>query len=141
MGRKRIPITERDKDQIQTLSGFGLTLDQIATVLNISPRTLDNWLQDEEIDAFYRKGCALAQVEIAQTLFEKAKSGDMTALIWWEKTRAGRTDKIDIKQKGEVTLLAEAELSKTLDAIEGKLPPAVFATVIEAIASIDAERA
>jgi len=93
MGRRRLQISEKDKKQIEALAGFGLTLDQIALVLNISPRTLDNWLQNDEINALYKKGCAVAEATIARTLFEKAKAGDMTALIWWEKTRAGRMDK------------------------------------------------
>ncbi len=93
MGRPRILISEKDTRQIEALAGFGMTLDQIALVLNISSRTLDRWLQDEQVLALYKKGCAVAEATIARTLFEKAKDGDMTALIWWEKTRARRTDK------------------------------------------------
>lgn len=103
MGRPRIPITERDKQQIQTLAGLGMTLDKIALVLNISPRTLDRWLKHDEVLALFQKGCALAEQTIAKTLFEKARDGDMTAIIWYERTRCGRTEKAEVKHTGNTS--------------------------------------
>jgi len=101
MGRRRIPITERDKQQIEVLAGLGLTLDNIARVLGISPRTLDRWLKNPDILALYKKGQARAEIEISKALFELAKSGCISAIIWYEKTRCGRSDRAEVKHTGD----------------------------------------
>jgi len=83
------------------MAGLGLTLDNIARVLGISPRLLDNWLKNPDINALYKKGQGRAEVDISKTLFELAKSGNVTAIIWYEKTRCGRSDRTEIKHSGD----------------------------------------
>ncbi|MBD1995334.1 hypothetical protein H6G00_01645 [Leptolyngbya sp. FACHB-541] len=82
-----------DLAQIEILAGFGLTLDQIAITIGISPSTLDKWLKDPDINTLYKRGKAKAEAEISKTLFQKARDGNIPALIWYEKTRFGRTEK------------------------------------------------
>ncbi len=88
-----ILLTKRDKEQIQTLAGIGLSLDKIALILDVSESCIDSWVENLEVNRLYRRGCAIAEVVVAKGLFQKAKSGDIAAISWWEKSRAGRSDK------------------------------------------------
>lgn len=104
-------ITARDQQQIEVLAGLGLSLDRVALVLGISGSTLDRWLQADEVKMLYKNGVAKAETTIAKTLFEKAKDGDMTALIWYEKTRMGRSDRTEVKHTGSADSPVEIVLS------------------------------
>ena len=98
MARPKIPITERDKVQIEAMAGLGLRVEQIATILGISKRTFSRWCKRDDVMAHYKRGQTKAQFTVAQSLYNKAKGGDLTAIIWFEKTRSGRaeTKAIDI---------------------------------------------
>ena len=91
MARPRFQITDEVIRQIETLSGYGLTLIQVAAVIGISERTLTRLKTNEEkvLSAVVR-GKARAETFVGKTLFERAKDGDISAIRWWESTRAGR---------------------------------------------------
>jgi hypothetical protein len=127
MARKKIEVTAKDAQQIEVMAGLGLTVEQIATVLGISPRTFNRWCQDPTILAHYKKGLDTAQVQISQTLFQKAKDGDTTAIIWYEKTRAGRKE---VSQVEVVDERVKAELRDFLDFLKAQLPPAQFTQLL-----------
>lgn len=103
-GRKPIPVTVRDKRQIEVLASMGVPLDNIAKILNISPRTLDNWLKLPDIAARHKKGRIQAEITIAKVLFEKALSGCVPAIIWYEKTRYGRFERSEVHHPGNVII-------------------------------------
>lgn len=91
MARPRKEITAEHIEQVQILAGYGLTETQIAHVIGLSPATFRRRKEDEEqVLSALEKGQALAQSVIAQALYNKAKAGDLGAIVWWEKTRAGR---------------------------------------------------
>lgn len=90
-GRPPFEITEKVVAQIEQLAGYGLTIRQIAAVIDCDERTLYRRKADEEaVLSAFEKGKAKAQGIIGKSLFERAKAGSETAIIWWEKTRAGR---------------------------------------------------
>ncbi|MEO0851974.1 MAG: hypothetical protein AAFY15_00520 [Cyanobacteria bacterium J06648_11] len=115
MGRPKIPISDRDIQQIEVMAGLGMKLDDIALVLNISPTTLDRWLKDERVKMPYKKGVAMAKLTVSKTLFDKAKGGDMTAIIWFEKTRCGMSDRVQVDASHEVHAPAVDPDAITLD--------------------------
>lgn len=94
MARPTIEITDDQLRQIEVLAGYGLTQKAIARVLGLSERSWRNKKQEERVAAALEKGLAVAESVIGQALYIKAKSGDLGAIVWWEKTRAGRTEKI-----------------------------------------------
>lgn len=95
MARPKIEITEDNLRQIEVLAGYGMTEAAIANVLGISERTFrTNKNTEEVVLAALEKGKAKAASIIGQALFEKAKKGDLGAIVWWEKTRAGRTERV-----------------------------------------------
>lgn len=78
-------------DGLLLLQGWardGLTDEQIAKNIGINVRTLYEWKRDhKQIDHVLKKTKEVADREIENALFEKAKSGDTTAIIFWLKNR------------------------------------------------------
>lgn len=74
--------TDEMKRLVESTSGLGLPHEQIAILVGIDDKTLRKYYR-VELDL----GKAKANGQIARTLFDKATSGDTTALIWWTKTQ------------------------------------------------------
>jgi hypothetical protein len=83
-GRKPFEPTEKERKNVESMSGFGVPIDQIAALVRdgISVDTLTKYFERELIN-----GKAKANSQVGQTLFQKATSGDTTAAIWWSKTQ------------------------------------------------------
>jgi hypothetical protein len=92
MGRK-LQISPNHIVTIETMAANGATLDQIAAVLEISPRTLDNWLKREDIRCCYNRAKLKAIDQVAGALFSKALAGDVACMIFYLKTQAGWREK------------------------------------------------
>ena len=76
--------TEETRATARRLSALGVTYEDIALKLKISSDTLVKYYKPE-----LQEGRIDANSSIAGTLFTQAKSGNMTAAIFWLKTRAG----------------------------------------------------
>jgi hypothetical protein len=100
-GRPPFEVTEKVIAQIEQLAGYGLTIPQIAAVIGCSAATLERRKADADtvLTAFTR-GRARAEAMIGKSLFEKAKAGEGWAVQWWEKTRAGRSEKQVLEHSG-----------------------------------------
>lgn len=83
-GRLAHEPTKETIATVRRLAALGVTYEDIASRLRISSDTLVKYyketLEDARIDA---------NSTIAGTLFTQAKRGNMTAAIFWLKTRAG----------------------------------------------------
>lgn len=89
MANKAHVPTAQNRQQIQTMAGFGLPQDRIARIIGLSEPTLRKHYR-EELDL----GTDKANLLVAQSLFDKATSKAVTgptvaAAIFWLKTRAG----------------------------------------------------
>lgn len=82
MSRNPHKPTDETRRLVETSSGIGLPHEHIALLLEVDDKTLRKHYR-AELD----KGKAKAHLKIAQTLFNKATSGDTTSLIWWTKTQ------------------------------------------------------
>lgn len=118
MARPRIDI---DIEQIAELAGRGLSQAEICLVIGISEDTLSRRKADSAAIAdAIKRGKARAASEIANRLYEMAKGGDLGAIVWWEKTRCGRTDKVAHEVTGkdggpiEITAVAQAQAAQRL---------------------------
>lgn len=74
--------TTRELVQLHTIAGT--TQETIASIIGIDPKTLRKHYRDE-LD----QSKAKANATIGGALFNKAKSGDTAAMIFWMKTQAG----------------------------------------------------
>ena len=116
-GRPRKDLTDRDIAQVEKLAGYGLTEAAIAHILDLSSRSFrDKKTANARIFAALEKGKAAAEAKVAQAVYMRALRGDMTAAIWWEKTRANRSDRhlVDFR---EVSSLTDGELAERRKAL------------------------
>jgi len=82
-GVEHIP-DDKSRLLVKSLSSVGVRFVDIATKLDITDDTLRKHYKKELDD-----GRIDANASIAQTLFQQAKAGNTTALIFWLKSRAG----------------------------------------------------
>ena len=71
----------------------------------IAEATLYRRKQDNEsFESALKKGRAKAAADIANAVYENAMKGNITAQIWYEKTRRGLSDKVQIDGDVEIKL-------------------------------------
>lgn len=85
--RVTIEITAAMRADVRRFAEIGTPYAVIARIMGMSATTLKRRCR-AELDA----GVEVANARIALTLFETAMNGNTTALLWWEKTRAGRRE-------------------------------------------------
>lgn len=105
MARPKIDI---DLEQVEQLAGLGLTQEEIALSLGISTDTIGRRKKDSAdfADAI-KRGQANAARAVANRLFDKCLEGDLGAIIWFEKTRRGLSDRIHSEHSGETRIRVE----------------------------------
>lgn len=118
MARPRIDI---DIDRVAELAGRGLSQAEICLVMGISEDTLSRRKQDTAVFAdAINKGRAAAAQEVSNALYQKATvDKDLGAIIWYEKTRRGLSDKTQQEHSGGLTIkVVYAEPGSTTDPTE-----------------------
>lgn len=113
MAGKKIPI---DISRVEELAAQGLSQAEICLVLGISEDTLTRRKMDvAEVADAIKRGRAKAASEISNTLYMMAKGGDLGAIVWYEKTRRGLSDKVQQNITVDVTKLSDDELRSVLE--------------------------
>jgi len=92
-------VTDETRSMVENAAGMGLSHEDIACLLGVrDPKTIRRRYRKE-----LNSGRAKANLQVASKLFKKATEGDNTAMIWWEKTRAGKSDRLAlVNPPGEV---------------------------------------
>ena len=81
--------TAEQRRTVRAMSGFGIQQEEIATFLDIDPKTLRKHFR-AELD----RGSTEATAKVAQSLFRMATEGNnVAAAIFWMKARAGWSEK------------------------------------------------
>lgn len=88
MGAKDHKPTDENRRLVKMLAAVGARVDDIGTKLGISHDTVLKYYRQE-----LEEGRIDANAQVAQTLFQQAKSGNTAAMIFWMKTRAGWKEK------------------------------------------------
>ena len=83
MARKPFVVGEAMREKVRYLAGVGVRQDEIARIIGCAPKTLRKRFRDE-LDL----GVAEANATVCGYLFAAAKAGNVTAQIFWLKTRA-----------------------------------------------------
>ncbi len=83
-GRKPFEPTDAERKQVEAMSGYGVPFEQIAALIRegICIDTLRDKFATELVN-----GKAKANAQVGKGVFQKAMSGDTTAMIWWTKTQ------------------------------------------------------
>lgn len=110
MSRDPHAPTETSRKLVQLHATIGTQQHTIADILGIDDKTLRKHYR-EELD----HAMAQANATIGGALFNKAKGGDTTAMIFWMKTRAGWRERQEVdhtSSDGSMTPKAGVDLSK-----------------------------
>ena len=103
--------TDAQRQTVQLHTTVGTPQPVLARLLSITEKTLRKYYRDE-LDLAKAK----ANATIGGALFNKAKGGETTAMIFWMKTRAGWREKSDEKKESQT--LADA-LNNLADRLNG----------------------
>lgn len=112
MGLKnKVRIEDVNLKQVEIIASLGLTDEEIAVILGISPRTLNYWKKNPAFKNALKRGKLKADFQITKSLYEKAKAGDTTAIIFWLKNRRPDLwrDRQQVEHSGEVGIKITAE--------------------------------
>jgi hypothetical protein len=83
MSRKAHEPDPAQRRQVEAMAAYGIPESDISRVVGIDPKTLRKHYRDE-LDL----GETKANAQVAGFLFNAARSGNVTAQIFWLKTRA-----------------------------------------------------
>jgi hypothetical protein len=83
MGRRAHQPDPGQRRQVEALAAYGIPEEDISRVVAIDPKTLRKHYR-EELDL----GQTKANAQVAGFLFNSARNGNVTAQIFWLKTRA-----------------------------------------------------
>jgi len=83
MARQSFVVTDAIREKVRHLAGLGVRQDDIARIVQCSPKTLRKRCRDD-LDC----GVAEANAIVSGSLFAAAKAGNIAAQIFWLKSRA-----------------------------------------------------
>ena len=92
-GKPPFKPTDAERRQVETFAGLGLPIRHIAALLR-EGIAADTVLKHFPVEL--ERGKAKANAKVAQTLFQKATSGDTTAMIWWSKTQMKWSERLEL---------------------------------------------
>jgi hypothetical protein len=96
MSRRAFAVNDAVREKVRYLAAVGTRQDDIAKIIGCAPKTLRKRFRDE-LD----RGVAEANATISGCLYAAAKAGNITAMIFWLKTRANwREGKGDVAVSG-----------------------------------------
>lgn len=114
---------EIDLARVESLAAQGLTEGQIADALGISPRTLTNRKSDSaDFAEAIKRGKAKGIAVVTSKLMEQVKGGNVTAMIFFLKTRAGWSERQDADLDREAKKLEVEKLRRELEDPNQGLP-------------------
>jgi hypothetical protein len=118
MGRKAHIPDPAMRRQVETMAAYGIPETDISRVVNIDPKTLRKHYRDE-LDL----GETKANAQVAGFLFNSAKNGNVSAQIFWLKTRARwRETPLELRHSGaigrkDLSQLTDEELMAMIGAL------------------------
>ena len=107
MGRRAHKPDPAQRRQVEAMAAYGIPEYDIARVLAVDPKTLRKHYR-EELDL----GETKANAQVAGYLFNAAKNGNVTAQIFWLKTRAKwRETPVELRHSGSIGRKDLSEIS------------------------------
>jgi hypothetical protein len=98
MGRRSHKPDPAQRRQVEAMAAYGIPADDISRVVGIDAKTLRKHYRDE-LDL----GETKANAQVAGFLFNSARTGNVTAQIFWLKTRARwRETPTELKHSGSI---------------------------------------
>ena len=89
--KDKIELTNDDYEQLKTMSGFGMPVDQMCAILDISKTTFNKLKNENDgTNAFARaliKGRSVVGNNVIKRAYELVMAGNVTMVIFWLKCR------------------------------------------------------
>ena len=125
--------TERTRQLVETMTGYGASQPQIASTLDISPGTLAKHYREELTLGHTRANMAVAQNLFRIATTPKATAPVVNAATWWTKARMGwseirrttadvRTVSGNMRELTDAQLIEIIESAGTRESEQGALP-------------------
>src|SRR5262245_26108183 len=122
MGRRAHKPDPSQRRQVEALAAYGIPEENISRVVGIDAKTLRKHYRDE-LDL----GETKANAQVAGFLFNSAKNGNVSAQIFWLKTRARwRETPLELQHSGaiatkeDLTQLSDEELLDRINVLAGE---------------------
>jgi transcriptional regulator with XRE-family HTH domain len=94
-----------DMNEVERAAAGGLSQEELAAQLGISLSTLHRRKRDnEDFVAAIERGRAKAHAEVSAALMGRIRDGEISAIIWYEKTRKGYSDRNVSTNDGNMTV-------------------------------------
>jgi hypothetical protein len=107
MGRRAHKPDPALRRQVEAMAAYGIPETDISRVMRVDPKTLRKHYR-EELDL----GESKANAQVAGFLFSAAKNGNVTAQIFWLKTRARwRETPTELRHSGSIGRKDLSEMS------------------------------
>ncbi len=122
MGRRAHRPDPGQRRQVEAPAAYGIPEADISGVVGIDPKTLRKYYR-EELDL----GETKANAQVAGFLFNAAKNGNVTAQIFWLKTRAKwRETPMELRHSGaiarkDLSELTDEELMSMIDTLSADI--------------------
>lgn len=102
MARTAFVPTAAQREQVKILSACGVPQKNICQIIVGKGKPIDEKTLRKHFNVELENGSALANAKVAQSLFKKAMGGNVTAQIFWLKTRAGWRETQNLNHTGVV---------------------------------------
>jgi DNA-binding XRE family transcriptional regulator len=108
--------TEETRASVKSMTQCGIKQDDMCLVIGVSKPTLEKYYR-EELDT----AMVLANNAVAKSLYQQAINGNVTAQIWWTKTRMGWRETVQVATtNADPELMTDAELVEFMRKAEEK---------------------
>ena len=107
------PRKQIDPESVKALGALGATVDEVAAVLRIHPRTVQR-----RFAALLKEGKETGNVSLRRRQYQKAEEGNVTMLIWLGKQRLGQSDQIEQRVEKTITITQDERLKILWNEIE-----------------------
>lgn len=98
---------------LKMAAGYGLRIPQLAAIAGVTAKAFEDRLaRDKALRRALDEGRAMAELEVSKTLFEKATSGDINAIKWYEQTRTNRNTKTEEVHQHNLNIDFSAAIQK-----------------------------
>jgi len=102
--KKWIPSPE-ELARIEALAGSGMTQEDICLAIGVKKDAYYSRKQEiPEIAEAIKSGKAKANAVVHSALMALVKAGNLGAMVWWEKSRRGMTDRINLTGQAKVII-------------------------------------
>ena len=81
-------LTPQRREIIERAARAGCTLKQIACLLGISGRALDNWITRPDVEQVYQAARMNAILNVADMVYSLALAGDLNAAVFYLRCQA-----------------------------------------------------